>query len=183
MKALVVYLCNSLFSKHLLLRRECIACLRQLAQRHPHELAGLLILLLSRILNIIQQWIAYFVNLVLLFSTILNISQHIFWKNCHPLCYCILLMSIVEVCNKCKNLVINMLITNYSNIQVPSITWICTNPFCRSPRKRRPVPSLSGDGDAGPGTGCDSVRPHQGGGVSHSRGCRGWEPPQVVEFM
>ncbi|XP_063687997.1 HEAT repeat-containing protein 5B-like [Bolinopsis microptera] len=39
MKALVVYLCNSLFSKHLLLRRECIACLRQLAQRHPHELA------------------------------------------------------------------------------------------------------------------------------------------------
>ena len=45
MKALVVYLCNSLFSKHLLLRRECIACLRQLAQRHPHELAGIIICL------------------------------------------------------------------------------------------------------------------------------------------
>ena len=41
MNGLVVYLCNSLSSEHLLLRRECIACLRQLAQRHPHELAGM----------------------------------------------------------------------------------------------------------------------------------------------
>ena len=40
MKALIVYLCNSLASEHLLLRRECIACLRQLAQRHPRQLAG-----------------------------------------------------------------------------------------------------------------------------------------------
>ena len=40
MRTLVGYLCSSLSSEHLVLRRACMGCLRQLAQRHPHILAG-----------------------------------------------------------------------------------------------------------------------------------------------